>query len=98
MNILTQSSHRHTIHIGARDEAEKQAAIASSYEIRRLELLEIKTHKAATTIQKRIRGVLGRKQMTDFVAMRRDFFAKREKYMIYRQNPLYDFLFIIFVN
>ena len=85
-------SSTHTIHIGARDEAEKQAAIASSYEIRRLELLEIKTHKAATTIQKRIRGVLGRKQMTDFVAMRRDFFAKREKYMIYRQNPLYDFL------
>jgi len=77
---------------GARDEANRQAALAEDFAQRKREQQEMKIHRAATHIQRNWRGHKDRKDIVDFQAERREFFRKRKEQMSLRDNLVYKFL------
>jgi len=77
---------------GARDEANRRAALAEDFARRKKEQHEIKIHRAATNIQRNWRGHKDRKDIVDFQRERREFFTLRQQQMSMRDNLIYKFL------
>ena len=77
---------------GARDEAERRAAIAAEFARRKAEQYQIKLNRSATHIQRHWRGKTTRRDIVDYQIERREFFDLREKQMYLRKNPVYDFM------
>ena len=77
---------------GQRDAMRAKRQVATDYAQRMDAMGVLKRVRAATNIQRALRGHLDRKHFASFIAERRAFFQLRTEQRPYRENPIYKLL------